>query len=407
MGKKSKIKQRQAEEAEAQFKQNFAELSKAAATPPAARPLVDSFEAYSVHFVRPPEAFVLRTRSQHRDKQLREMARHLFGRFRVPKVLDQVWGSYEFYKPEERLLPLLPRYARVPGARYENPTPAPARRHLDNPNLDIVDFRAWYVCVATGGSLYKDHAKGFLTKREVHFFLTCPSALDLCQAVVYAVARAAGAACGLAQRLARSKLSQQRFGEFWFGVVRFFCQPDNSPATVDSVNDLVDYLDHRLREDPGFRLLGTSQSLAALSRRMEQWHRALARARDLSGIQWPGVALPDIDIKTRDPNRKDSRLVWRFTQITSGKVLAAEGTAMRHCVFSYKTSCVRGDCSIWSLTCEDEAGTNKARRLTIEVDKFGNVVQKRGLANRQPRPDEASVVDSWAKQMGFNNRQRW
>src|SRR5690606_20482088 len=119
---------------------------------------------------------------------------------------------------------------------------------------------------------------------------------------------------------------------------------------------------HRRAQDAGFRVLGTGQTLATVLRRMDQWHRELARARDLSGVEWAGVDLPDHVIEQRDPEHRDRLITWTFHQITTGKELAAEGSAMRHCVFGYKHSCMQGRCSIWSLTRTDAFGA-KARRL--------------------------------------------
>lgn len=389
MGKSSKIKQRKAEADEAAFQQRFAMLSRSAAAAPQERPLIDEFAAYAPHFVRSPDEFELRTRSSSRAKQVLEMARHLFGRFRVPRVLEQAWGAY------------LPDPATLPVRR---PDDLPLRnRPPVGGNLSTIDFRAWFVCIATGGSLYKSHTKGLLTKKETHAFLAAPPTLSLCQAIVYAVAKCAGACEGSAQRLARSKLSEKRFDEFWFDAVRFFCLPDNLPESVAVVNDLTDYIAHRRREDAAFRLLGSSQSLAAVLRRMEQWHRALARAKDLSGVQWDGVDLPDHEITQKDPENKNHVITWRFHQITTGKELAAEGTAQRHCVFGYKQSCIGGRCSIWSLTRTQQFGS-PVRRLTIELTSSGEIVQKRGLANRLPRPEEEHIVEQWARAMGLTNR---
>jgi len=399
MGKSSKLKQREAEAQEAAFKDRFAKLSREAAFQPEPPPLLAEFARYRPHFVREPRDFMLRTRSSSRSKQALEMARHLFGRYRVPRVLEQVWSTYVDAQPVHGRQPL-------PGADRHADARLRQVRHLGNPNLKLIDFRDWFVCVATGGSLYKAHTQGLLTKKETHAFLGAPDSLDLCQAVVYAVARCAGAKDGDALRMARSKLSEKPFDDFWFDAVRFFCLPDHMPTSLVQVNDLTDYLSARRQEDASYRLLGTSQSLQAVLRRMEQWHRALARAKDLSGISWNGVALPDHTIEQKDPENKQLTVTWNFHQILTGKELASEGTAMRHCVFGYKTSCVRGECSIWSLTRTDAYGS-KARRLTIEVTRYGNIVQKRGLANRLPRPDEEHVVAQWATKFNLENGRRW
>lgn len=402
MGKSSKLKQRAAETKEAEFQQHFAAISRRADQKPVVAPLVDEFAGYRDHFIRPPDKFVLRTRSDHRSKQALEMARYLFGLFRVPRILEQVWGAG--LEADARSAPL-PRVAQRTRLAHRPRLGSQGKSARENKNLKNVDFRAWFVCVATGGSLYKEHTKGLLTKKETHAFLEAPVDLDLCQAVLFAVAQSAAAPMGLALRLARSNLSNQPFDEFWFDAARFFCLPDHMPESLAQVNDLVDYLRHRHLEEPDFRLLGSSQSLPAILRRMEQWHRALARARDLSGVAWAGVDLPDFEIAQKDPEDKNRTVTWAVHQITTGKELAAEGSAQRHCVFGYKSRCAHGSCSIWSLTRTSAFG-EKARRLTIEMDSFGNIVQKRGLANRQPRPEEEHILDQWALKAGLTNGRR-
>jgi hypothetical protein len=390
MGKSVKRKQQQLHDEQTAFQQRFAQLSRAAAHVEPPPPLINEFQAYSEHFVRPADTFVLRTRSAHRDKQALELARHLFGRFRVPRVLEQAWSSY---LGAPTLVGAQPLQRRGRG-REAGPGQA------QNINLNNIDFRAWFVCVATGGSLYKTHTKDLLTKKETHTFLGAPAALTLCQAVIYAVAIGAGASVGNALRLARSKLAAEPFGAFWFDCVRFFCLPDHLPDSVDQTNDLVDYLAARKREDRQFRLLGSSQTLAAVKRRMVEWHRSLARAKDLEGISWEGVAVADFRVEQKDPNHHDKTIVWEIHQITTGKELAAEGTAMRHCVYGYKHSCVEGRCSIWSLTSADTFG-HKVRKLTIEVNNYGHIVQMRGLANRTARPEERHIVNLWSRQAGL------
>lgn len=389
MGKSTKKKQLEAQQAEQAFRQRFAHDARKRANVPSPPPLVDFFKSYQSSFVRNPDGFAPKTRSARVERQILEWARWLFVRFRVPRILDQTWAVYLEHDPDARRLGV---------------TPTP--EHLRNPNLRTIDFRAWYVCLATGGSLYKEHTKGFLTKRETHEFLCAPDNLGLCQAIVFAVARGAGANLGQAQRLASSRLAEKAFDDFWFDVIRFFCLPDNVPNSINQVNDLLDYFASRRAEDPAFRVLGSSYSLSAMVRRMKEWHRALARARDLSGVTWKGVDMPDWTIQLKDPNFKDHPVIWQMHQITTGKELAAEGTAMRHCVYSYKARCTLGSCSIWSLTRTDVFGS-PSRRLTIELSSSGVIVQKRGLANRLPRPEEEAVVARWASQFNLDNRRGW
>lgn len=115
------------------------------------------------------------------------------------------------------------------------------------------------------------------------------------------------------------------------------------------------------------------------------------------------MGLPNTAIRRPHPEDKQQSVVWKFTQITNGSGLAKEGSAMRHCVYSYKHRCVSGACSIRSLTSEDQAG-KVARHLTVEVNQYGEIVQARGLANRPARPEERSVLKLWAQGRGLSLR---
>lgn len=390
MGKKTRLKEQQAQLLEAEVRSLLVAGPKTPKKEP--DPLIKTFEPYQEHFARAPETFVLRTRSAHREKQLLEMARHLFGVYRAPRILERVWGDYE-PKYVERAMPRRGYYYEVDNR---------IQRVALNTNLVRIDFRAWYICVALGGSLYKQHAKGFLTKKETHTFLSASENLSIPQALVWAVARCSGADNGDALRLARTKISDRTLDSFWLDTVRYFCLEGNTPKSVEQVNDLLDYLDHRRQEDNNFRLLGSGHSLAAMLRRMEQWHRSLARAKDMAGLSWEGVELEDHRIEVPNKNFPDLMDVWTFHQITTGKELAEEGTAMRHCVYSYKHKCLTQTCSIWSVQRIDAMGRTE-RKLTVELDANFTIVQKRGLANRMPRAEEEAMLRRWAQETGIRN----
>ena len=68
---------------------------------------------------------------------------------------------------------------------------------------------------------------------------------------------------------------------------------------------------------------------------------------------------------------------------------------MGHCVFSYVRPIESGECSIWTLTLEDNTG--HWRRLTIEVrPALRQIVQARGRFNRLPEPRDVLALEAWA-----------
>lgn len=343
----------------AHLRTRTAELELKAAAPP--QPAIDELSAYRKLFLRDPEILRSRTKSRDRDRRVLELVRHAFGKYPTSRALSRAWTQPPI------------------GATLK------------------VDFRLWHICVATGGSLYKGHAKEHLTKMETHFFLTCPHDISIAQALCHSVARAAGASAGLALRLSCSKISAKPFDDFWRQVLRFFSR--HAPPSIESTDDLCDYLQHR-QYDGGQNILA-GMTFESLKQREIDWQRALQRARVLGDAHWTGRAQPDDVFERRDPKTGDL-VFWDFTQIKNAKELAAEGTRMRHCVFSYKRDIIAGSLSIWSLSRREHFGL-VTKKLTIELGCDGSISQARGLANRSARPDELVLLKAWAQHRGLRS----
>lgn len=324
--------------------------------------LVTHLTSYLDKAIRNPEDFKSRLKSSDRDKLLLELVRFVFNKYPVNAMLSRVWRTQRN------------NVRQAHEATYRN----------------------WYVCVATGGSFYKEYAKEFFTKKEAHIFLNCTHDISVEAARVYAVAKAEGANEGQALRLARSKLNDKAFNDFWRGVIRFFV--GHEPKNVDQVNDLVDYINAKRNENNAFTLFGSGHTIGSLLIKTEEWHRALQRAKELGNYTWEGHAINDSSFVRKDIYGNE--VTWKLRQIKNSKELAAEGTRMRHCVLSYKTNCIQGTCSIWQMIYVDHIGV-ESNKLTIEVRNDGSIVQARGLANRAPRSEESHILDMWASQEGL------
>lgn len=316
-------------------------------------PVENDISSFSSFFVRPLDKFVLKTRSSSRDKQLIELVRFAFNKYTVPNFLYQAWLSKSSLK---------------------------------------LDFKKWYLCVAQGGSLYKEHCKDILTKKEVHIFLNQKYDLNPDQAVIYAIAKAYSGNDGISLRIAKSRIVEQPFNDFWINCVRFFSK--DCPASVNEINDLLDYLRHKYGQDNKFSLFGTKFTAISLKKKMIDWHHELRRMKVMGNAEWEGTPLEN-DIITI-VTRKDEEVQWEFYQIKNTKELAAEGSAQRHCVFSYKDKCLKNMCSIWSMRKIDEYGAKK-RALTIELNNKDAIVQARGVANRLPKSEEKQAMNLWVK----------
>lgn len=346
--------------------------------------------------VRDPETFRLRKTDDERVVTL-ALAKHVYGRYKVPYHLERIWYA------------VAEQHARArKGDRANDNHQHWWDRRQQQAGAVLSSFErkrriAWYVCAATGGSLHKQHCKDFFTKRETHAFLTAPGQMTFVEALWYAVASSYTDDHGLRQRIMRSKVAREQVTPFWKEAARFFIEHD-TPFT--EIGPFVDFFQYRLNIDRGYSLRGrTPQSLA---RARADWHRTLSRVRDHGGGAWEGVAVPDYFIGRPLPEGLPSlaeqqewvRKVtnseqYTIRQIRTGDALAEEGSAMRHCVYSYKDRCIRGTASIWSMR------RNDRRLLTIEMNNEGDLVQIRGVGNRLATDAEMAIIKRWARDAGL------
>lgn len=366
MGKSTKRKRAEAEEKAIKpllrlVQNNKDERVKAATVFDPIQPIRAYVELYGI---RPIECFIPRTKSSNPHNRLMEAVRYAFNRYKTPSFLSQVWDA-------------------APGTVYQT---------ILGPKL--IDYRDWYIALATGKSLYKECTKGLLTKQESHLFATCPFNLSITGAIWYAVIRAMDVGVSLSRKIAETKLCDKRLDEFWRSVARWFSLHE---TTRKEMNDLLDYISYRHGESLEWHV--KDHTLASLQRRMHSWHRELGRSSTLALAypEWKGIAVPDSSFTT---GRDAKKYVWKFHQITTGKRLAEEGNKQRHCVSGYAAQCASGACSIWSLTAWDVIG-NGVHALTLEV-RSDKVVQIRGKANRSATAGEMNVVKVWAQKSGFS-----
>ena len=323
--------------------------------------------------LRNPEAWRCRIKSRLEDRRFLDLVRFCFARYSVAPHLENLW-----------LVDIADDF--VDAVAAVDPR---APRRTDRPCL-----RSWYIVAAQGGSLYRAAARAYLTRLETHHFLDAPREIEsAAHAFWYAFARAETDDRAAALRVARSKLTDFSVASsFWKDVARTFAR---HALAVNEIDDLVDFVRAAKAEDESFSIRG--RTLGALRRRMEEWHRALRKEREISGGAWPGLPIPDVAYVA---GSEEKRAIWRFRQIRTGSDLFHEGQRMRHCVASYKHACVAGSLSIWSLTCEFPLGF-VSRAVTLEVRADGAIAQCRGFANRLPHPNEAAMVKRWADDHGL------
>src|SRR5215813_12636666 len=227
------------------------------------------------------DAYAWRPQMKTRDAARLRLAaaRYLFARYAVAEHLQQIWMDSGGLEPGE-----------------------------------ITLRKRWYIVAASGGSLYREGAGAWLSRKEVHAFLNPPPRLGFEAAIWHAIARSYSDDPDIVLRIARSRIAQTPRAElgFWREVVRFFCA---HPTTVEEMDDLRDYLVDCRRRNPEFGLKG--RTLASLRRQMREWHRDLeaiarievarrraeaaqGRARGQASVRepadggrWPGAAIAD------------------------------------------------------------------------------------------------------------------
>lgn len=335
------------------------------------------------------------------------VAHHLFGKFRVPTHLTNAWNHLIPEKKQATTqYPTWRERQRIANARGGN---------AQIPHAEIKQICIWYVVAASGGSLWKEQtrsrksAKGDVipqfTRQENHDFLTCRiKDCTFREAVIYAIAMGHTNDLGIINRICKTNLvemcprGQQPIEYYTRPLIRqtiqMFCE---NKATVQELNDILDYINH-MSAQQAFNLKG--RTFAWLKKAMNDWHWEMARVRKMGNADWTAYKVPVDDEEFTIPQTPG--VGWKISQITTSKALAAEGTAQRHCVYSYQSRCIDGSCAIWSLKRTNNQSKEFERALTIEMNAItSTLVQIRGIANRAPRQDEMAAVKYWANKNGI------
>lgn len=328
-----------------------------------------AFEPFADRFLNQPDGFVYTKKSRDPQKHIRELTRFVFARYRVPNHLQNVWD------------------ARFKSARYL----AAGHGATKDAAINKID---WYICAAQGGSLYKEHAKPHLTKKETHTFLNCPHDLTFEEALTFSIAMTFAANAGIALRIAKSKLNACGTGEFFKNVIYFFAR--NPADSINEIDDLFDFIRAEVGRKVNFTMAGFT--LESLRKRCKDWHHELRRVKVMGDSKWEGAAIDDVVYEDKDASGLP--ISWSITQIKTAKALAAEGTAQHHCVFSYRDGCAAGRCYIFSLARGDNNGM--ARKVTIELRNDGTIVQCRGKGNRCTTNAEHRIIQQWANDNGLH-----
>ena len=329
-------------------------------------------------WLRPPQTWEPEPRhcpSNH-GPLFRSLVRHLLARYHVPRFLDSAW-----FEADLQL-----------GRRQQG----------------------WWITVAQGGSIRRADTPVRLTRRMAHLFLHAPDQGTLMQNLRWAQVIGMGGDERLAAAILRTRLGR-RFEDdaFWSSVVLFLVNnammdPSWAGPVVDYVHNMK-YAPRRIVGEgggveeapppkPGFTMKG--RSATKLLRQVETWHGDLSRQNYVQFQTWqPGGIRP---LELQDETGKLGSVRWTVQELLSSWELAAEGTAMNHCVVSYSDQCAAGETSIWSICAQREGAETRENVLTVAVDQGERTVtQARGRYNALPHHKPSSARQRRAAQAGY------
>lgn len=304
------------------------------------------------------------------DRQLASLLRHLFVKYQMPLFFDSVW---------------LVNYS---------------------PKCGI--WRDWYLEVGRGQNLRHCKLPIPYTKKMSHYFMRAPQDLSLTQAIRWGQILGMGGDARLARKIMATRLSiGLSRDEFWSAVIHWLIL--HPQLERSSIRLIVDYLiferygisPEEYDEDSApindYSIKG--RTLQSLLRDVTEWHREEENRKRIPDYEWDPSGIPEFDYQDADQGSQNGKR-WIIRELLNSYELDSEGNHMNHCVGTYVSSCVDGDCSIWSMQIEFKAGYKKA--ITIEVRKETNMIcEVRGKANREPNQRERNVLRRWAEKAGL------
>lgn len=130
-------------------------------------PITIFLQPFRHQFINPIDNYTFKTKSQSDERRFLELVKHAFAKYKTPHQLVGAWLRY---------------YHAVSGQVFRTSRALSANNFVvwGNDSKGYHTFWCqWYITVAQGGSLYKEHAKPYMTKNEVHTFLNTSHDLSL------------------------------------------------------------------------------------------------------------------------------------------------------------------------------------------------------------------------------------
>lgn len=144
-------------------------------------------------------------------------------------------------------------------------------------------------------------------------------------------------------------------------------------------------------EDSNYSLRG--RTILSVENAINNWHESAdyPKNKKLISQEWYRTTEKDIEIYK-------NKIKYLFKEIITGEELFLESKKLKHCVFSYIDSCVRGYIAIWSL--QKAVDSIYQPFITIEVAN-NRIIQVSGKHNRPINAEENKLIEEWAKSMSY------
>ena len=264
----------------------------------------------------------------------------------------------------------------------------------------------WFIHIGSGSSVRDLDLPVKLTRRMAHTFMQCKNHHSIAGNLRWAQVLGMGGDQQMAQTIQRTRLGRHlEDDKFWSTVVLFLAT--NPLIDPTQVGPMVDYV-HNMRfaprrvvregggveeappPQPDFTMKG--RSATKLLRQVEAWHGHLTKVQNVIFQSWQPSGVRRFELEEQTAELGAVR--WTVQELLSSWELAAEGTAMGHCVVSYSDQCADGHTSVWSIGLQTDEDESRESVLTVAVDVRRNAVtQARGrynmLPNKAPRSAQA------------------
>jgi len=313
-----------------------------------------------------------RNDAYNEERQLRSFIRHIYCKYKVPSFMFDIFDRFN-------------RDHYTDYWKDRNST-------LYVPKKNVALLFEWFIIATSGRSLAKE-ASDFFTKKEAHVFLNGRNDLS----IFANYWRSKLVASGATEETSDMCIGIFPYDDivaypFMYEAAKFFprFQEDLDEMTLI---DVMDYIENIARGDrtkwiPMGRFDFKGKTLKSLIKASIDWHR------DQNFKVYGDLDADFAKCKIDDWEWNDlsTGYVWYIRQILNSKTLYCEGRALKHCVATYVEKCTSGNSIIFSLSNNIEG-----RKLTIEVNRYMQMIQARGKFNANPSGKERKILMCWAK----------